>query len=273
MTMDYETIKITDIKPAEYNPRQISDDNMDKLQNSLEMFGLVDPIIINLKNENTIIGGHQRFRILLENDDLDELYLLRLGDIGWVFDNDDLKVEDENMEKLLNINLNQTNLMGEWDNERLKLIISDLQLEDIDLSLTGFEDFELDERLSSNEFDLNNSFNGLDRSYDENHTNDKSSYEPTVKRGDIYKLGENFLLCEDYLNPDKLFTYQNYFGILPEDLEENKALLETLKRHNSALILINQENQKYTIIEDDEYICQEILDDYEEITGNKPMKL
>ena len=62
MTMiEISTIKITDIKPAEYNPRIMSQLEHTKLRNSMETFGVVDPIIINLKN-NHIIGGHQGTR-------------------------------------------------------------------------------------------------------------------------------------------------------------------------------------------------------------------
>lgn len=142
---DFETIKITDIKPATYNPRTITDENFDKLKQSLNQYGLVDPIVINLKNENTIIGGHQRYKALLDEHNTNtELYLIRLGDIGWVFDNLDLKVEDDTVEKLLNINLNQNNLMGEWDNEMLKGIFVDLKLNEVELDMTGFDDWEID---------------------------------------------------------------------------------------------------------------------------------
>ena len=142
---DFETIKITDIKTATYNPRTITDENFNKLKQSLNQYGLVDPIVINLKNENTIIGGHQRYKALLDEHNTNtELYLIRLGDIGWVFDNLDLKVEDDTVEKLLNINLNQNNLMGEWDNEMLKGIFVDLKLNEVELDMTGFDDWEID---------------------------------------------------------------------------------------------------------------------------------
>lgn len=149
--MDFERIKITELKSADYNPRVITKENFEKLKQSLNQFGLVDPIIINLKNDNTIIGGHQRYKVLLQNKELEDLYLLRLGDVGWVFDNIDLKIEDESIEKLMNINLNQTNLMGEWNNVKLESLFTDLELSNIDLDLTGFEEFEIDEISLSND--------------------------------------------------------------------------------------------------------------------------
>lgn len=63
--LDIDKIRLTDITPADYNPRQINDTQLSKLSKSIQDFGLVDPIIINLQN-NKIIGGHQRYRVLLD---------------------------------------------------------------------------------------------------------------------------------------------------------------------------------------------------------------
>lgn len=75
--MKLSKIKLKEIKPAEYNPRKISDSELEKLNKSLEKFGFVDPIIINLKN-NKIIGGHQRYKILIESDADKKLFLLSI---------------------------------------------------------------------------------------------------------------------------------------------------------------------------------------------------
>ena len=139
-----EKIKLIDLEMAEYNPRRISDNNIQKLRTSIHSFGFVDPIIINLNN-NRIIGGHQRYKVLMEDyDDNKELNLFRLGDVGWAFPDEELSIESEEQEKALNISLNQNNLMGEWDNEKLKDIFKDLNEVDFDLELTGFDDFEID---------------------------------------------------------------------------------------------------------------------------------
>lgn len=57
-----ETRKIKDLKPYFKNPRTISKKRYDDLKANIEKFGLVDKPFINL--DNTIIGGHQRIRIL-----------------------------------------------------------------------------------------------------------------------------------------------------------------------------------------------------------------
>ena len=142
MDYSFDTINFEEIIPAEYNPRLISDTEYSQLGNSIKEFGLVDPIIINLKN-NKIIGGHQRFKVLTEEYTLNPqeyatLPLLRLGDIGWIFTNKDLELNTKEEEKALNIALNK--ISGEWDYPKLNLVIDDL-LDDhtFDIDLTGFD--------------------------------------------------------------------------------------------------------------------------------------
>ena len=62
--MNIEKIEINKLKPATYNPRQISKKQYNDLKDSIEKFGLVDPIIIN--KDFTVIGGHQRLKVCKE---------------------------------------------------------------------------------------------------------------------------------------------------------------------------------------------------------------
>ena len=39
--------KLSDLKPAEYNPRRMTEKQKQDIRNSLTEFGLVDPIIVN----------------------------------------------------------------------------------------------------------------------------------------------------------------------------------------------------------------------------------
>ena len=60
--------KTSDIISAEYNPRQLTKDQYSNLKDSLERFGLVDPLIINKNKDrkNILVGGHQRLKIARE---------------------------------------------------------------------------------------------------------------------------------------------------------------------------------------------------------------
>lgn len=144
--MKIKKINITDINEADYNPRTISDDEMTKLENSITEFGFVDPMIINLKN-NKLIGGHQRYNALLslnmkKGNFAEELNLVELGDIGWVFPDMDLKIESEQHEKALNIALNK--ISGTWDNEKLFTLLEELEYDNMGIELTGFTNEEME---------------------------------------------------------------------------------------------------------------------------------
>ena len=96
--MKIETKLIKDLKPATYNPRQISTKQYKDLKASVKKFGLVDPIIIN-QNGNVVVGGHQRLKICkeLKHIEIDCVVL-------------DLSKEEE---RELNIRLNKNS--GEFD--------------------------------------------------------------------------------------------------------------------------------------------------------------
>ena len=96
--MKIESKLIKDLKPATYNPRQISTKQFKDLKASIKKFGLVDPIIIN-QNGNVVVGGHQRLKICkeLKHIEIDCVVL-------------DLSKEEE---RELNIRLNKNS--GEFD--------------------------------------------------------------------------------------------------------------------------------------------------------------
>ena len=118
--MKIEKVKISELNPAEYNPRRMTNKQYEDLKNSLEKFGLVDPIIIN--SDNTVVGGHQRLRIMRE---LGAEYVptVRVN----------LSKQDE-ME--LNIRLNKNS--GEFD---LDVLANNFEVDE--LKDWGFKDIEL----------------------------------------------------------------------------------------------------------------------------------
>ena len=90
---------------AEYNPRQLTKDQYQHLKDSIERFGLVDPIIVNKNKErkNIIVGGHQRVKVAKDMD-IEFVPVLEV----------DLTYEKE---RELNIRLNKNT--GEWDMDNL----------------------------------------------------------------------------------------------------------------------------------------------------------
>lgn len=98
--MIIEKKKISDLIPAPYNPRQSTAKQEQHLKESLEKFGLVEPIIYN-KQTGYIVGGHFRVR---------ELKKLGIKEVECVIV--DLNEADE---KELNIRLNANTGSWDWD--------------------------------------------------------------------------------------------------------------------------------------------------------------
>ena len=119
--MNIEKIQIDKLKAATYNPRQISTKQYKDLKESINKFGLVDPIIVN--KCYTIIGGHQRYKICKDLD---------YKDIGCIIL--DLNKEQE---RELNIRLNKNT--GDFDMDILANEFDIDQLVD-----WGFKHIDLD---------------------------------------------------------------------------------------------------------------------------------
>lgn len=93
------------------------------------------------------------------NKTYQNLLVIKIGDIRWVFPNEELKVKDLNHEKSLNVTLNK--VTGEWDFEKLQDLFNDLSIEGIDLKFTGWDKEEI-QRLNK-QIDLTNFRNGNNR--------------------------------------------------------------------------------------------------------------
>ena len=176
--MKIEKIKIEKLNPAEYNPRKDlkpGDPEYEKLKNSILTFGYVEPVLWNKRTGN-IIGGHQRYKVLVE---------LGEKEIDCVV----VDMDSEN-EKALNIALNKVS--GDWDKDKLMLLIEDLQGVDFDVSLTGFDPAELDDLFKD--------------SLKDNIKEDDFDVEEELKKpaisklGDLWLLGKHRLICGDSTN-------------------------------------------------------------------------
>ena len=249
-----EKIKLIDLELADYNPRQISDNNIDKLRNSIHSFGFVDPIIINLKN-NRIVGGHQRYKVLMEDyDNNKELNIYKLGDIGWVFPDEDIIIKSEEDEKALNISLNQNNLMGEWDNEKLKDIFKDLNDVDFDLELTGFDDFEIDFFLDD-DYETFNYQHLLDE-------DDEKPDEPENK-------------TEEETSEDTISSFeQKNSSIIKEPSSEVQSKIEKLRKEQGQQEINTDETLKKLLKKEEKEIdyADVVPDDYVDVKGDNANK-
>lgn len=132
--MNIKKMKLSDLKPADYNPRVKLEPGMpefEKLKQSINEFGFVDPPIFN-KQTGNLVGGHQRVAVAQYLGAYEEI------EVSIV----DLPLEKE---KALNIALNK--ISGHWDDEKLTDLLSSLDKDE--LELTGFDNEELGSLIDS----------------------------------------------------------------------------------------------------------------------------
>ena len=219
--MKIEIKKLSELKPAPYNPRQSNAEQEKQLKSSLEKFGVVEPIIFN-KQTGYIVGGHFRIR---------ELKKLGYKEIECVIV--DLNEADE---KELNIRLNANT--GSWDWDELANNWDSELLSDWGLEIPGFEPTILE----AEEDDFNAPEGGI---------------ETDIVLGDLFEIGEHRLLCGDsgiVENLDKLmngnkadmvFTDPPYgMNYIPN---HNKA-----RENNKKGITYNNVRHQEMVIGDDE---------------------
>jgi ParB-like chromosome segregation protein Spo0J len=145
--MIIEKKQIADLIPAPYNPRQSTAKQEKHLKESLEKFGMVEPIIFN-KQTGYIVGGHFRVR---------ELKKLGIKEIECVIV--DLNEADE---KELNIRLNANTGSWDWDTLANDWDVVDLEAWGLEIP---FYDEEVKEEQSKEEEDfktLELNFNAFD---------------------------------------------------------------------------------------------------------------
>ena len=182
-----------DLLPADYNPRKDlkpGDAEYEKLKRSIEQFGYVEPVIWN-KTTGRVVGGHQRLKVLID---------MGITEVECVV------VEmDESKEKALNVALNK--ISGDWDKDKLALLIADLQGEDFDVSLTGFEPAEIDALFKDTLKD------GIK---DDDFDVEAELKNPTItKPGDVWTLGRHRLVCGD---STKAETFETLMGTTKANL-------------------------------------------------------
>ncbi len=164
--MNIQTVAISSIKPAEYNPRIITKDEFDGLKTSIKTFGQQENLIVN--KDMTLISGHQRLNAMVA-----------LGIKEAVCNVVDL---DKHQEKKLNVIMNSTAISGKYDDLKLSEILEELKLDD------DYESLRL------------NVLEPLDLSpteVEEDEAPEVSQEPPVSKLGEIYQLGRHRVMCGD----------------------------------------------------------------------------
>ena len=224
--MEIVKVDINELISPEYNPRQITDDEMEKLKNSINEFGYIAPIIVN-KHNNHIVGGNQRYEALKS---------LGYTDVDVVF----VDEPDLNREKALNIALNK--ISGDWDNEKLTQIFNEMSFEGFDITLTGFEDFEINDSLGF--FDDNFDDSDIEEGgADENFDNSFSEVETYTQEatfenheGDVFDFGDFELKIKNNFleNKMRIILYQDTFVVSFDNYMDEDLLKDFINRNDGS---------------------------------------
>lgn len=174
--MKIEKLKLSEITPYINNAKEHPQEQIDQIKGSIKEFGFNDPIAVD--ENNVIIEGHGRY-IALQQLGAEEVEVIRLNHLS------------EIQKKQYIIAHNKLTMNTGFNLEKLKLELKEIEINEKDLSLTGFEIEELkDLNIGSLEVEI-------DEFKEDEPPEADLEKEPYSKLGDLYMLGSHRLLCGD----------------------------------------------------------------------------
>lgn len=191
---------LDDLRPAPYNPRQITDEAAEGLSVSLEKFGDISGIVWNQRTGH-LVCGHQRVDQLRKRWGIS----LRLEDGEITVPNGNrypVRVVDwdEATERAANVSANNPLIAGDFD-ETLPAILEQLAQDDEEL----FDSLRFD--------DLRDSIEIPEIEEKQGQTDPDEVPEPppeaVTKTGDIWIMDGHRLLCGDSTKPDDVIRLMN----------------------------------------------------------------
>lgn len=164
------------------NPRQHDTKQLIKIQNSIEKFGFINPILVDEHNE--IIAGHARLAAA-RLAHLPQVPVIRLEHLSTA------------QKKAYRIADNKLAELGTWSVENLQLEFQELEKLDLDFSLgiTGFDMGDIDLILEGKEAKADPKANNIPFIPDN---------EVVTREGDIWILGEHRIICGNSLQKETL---------------------------------------------------------------------
>ena len=136
--IELEVVKIEDIKLYEKNAKNHPEWQIEQIKNSIKEFGYNDPIAID--ENNIIVEGHGRY-IALKELGYKEIEVLKLSHMS------------DEQKKAYIIAHNKTCMNTGFN---LEMLEEELQsISELDLTLTGFTEFEIEDILNLKSNDIN----------------------------------------------------------------------------------------------------------------------
>jgi len=130
--MEIKTVKISELKPHPKNPRVHPDSAIEKLERSIKEFGWTNPILVS--KEGYILAGHARLKAA-EKAGIEEVPVICLpleGAKAEAYMIADNRLQDET----------------DWDYEKLKDLLQELDAGEFDIELTGFDVDEIEDLMT-----------------------------------------------------------------------------------------------------------------------------
>lgn len=165
--------KVSELIPYARNARTHSDEQIERIADSIQEFGWTNPILID--GESGIIAGHGRV-LAARKLGLEKVPTIELSGLS------------EAQKRAYIIADNRLALDAGWDEEMLKLEFAELEKLGFELSKTGFSDEEIKEMMA----DLDREVDGV-----EDVETPEPPKNPKTKRGEIWILGTHRLMCGD----------------------------------------------------------------------------
>ena len=127
--MRVEKVNISELKPHPKNPRIHPDSAIEKLKRSIEEFGWTNPILVS--KDGYILAGHARLKAAKKAgiQEVPVIYLELEGAKAAAYLIADNRLQDET----------------DWDMELLRELVAEIELEGVDLEITGLDIDEINE--------------------------------------------------------------------------------------------------------------------------------
>jgi len=130
--------KVAELVPYARNSRRHSPEQVSQIMASIREWGFTIPVLVD--EAGTIIAGHGRV-MAAQRLGIEEVPVMVAA--GW----------SKAQKAAYTIADNQLAMNGEWDDELLRVELSDLQEQGADLALLGFTDAELEAALAEPDFE------------------------------------------------------------------------------------------------------------------------
>ena len=181
---EYYLADIDTLVPYARNARTHSPEQVAQIAASIREFGFLSPVVTT--KDGTILCGHGRF-YAAQKLGLKKIPCIREDHLT------------EAQRRAYIIADNKLSLNAGWDEEMLRVELSDLKGEDFDVSLTGFDEKEL-ARLFAEE----------DGAEEDGFDVDAELEKPCFSKvGDVWHLGRHTVICGDSTKPE---TYSRLLG-------------------------------------------------------------